>query len=89
MARARLILVSMPLHGGDGPQGDRGGASQRLLETEPSLRGLRAIAKKRIVALPASLFASGSQSIVRGAEVLAAEVDALLALEAREPEKRE
>ncbi len=84
-----IIIVSMPLHQGAGTQGDRGGASQRLLETEPSLRGLRAIQKQHILALPPSLFASGSQSIVRGAEVLAAQVDALLARETHEPEQHE
>ena len=84
-----IIIVSMPLHQGAGTQGDRGGASQRLLETEPSLRGLRAIQKKHILALPPSLFASGSQSIVRGAEMLAAQVDALLARETHEPEQHE
>ncbi|MEO6710523.1 MAG: ABC transporter substrate-binding protein [Planctomycetota bacterium] len=84
-----LILVSMPLHQGEGTQGDRGGASQRLLETEPSLRELRAVQQKRIVALPPSLFATGSQSIVSGAEALAAAVDAMLAREAAPAEKRE
>ncbi len=76
-----LILVSKPLHGGEGTQGDRGGASQRLLENEPSLRGLRAIKNHRIVALPPNLFATGSQSIVAAAEALARAVDELLASE--------
>ena len=70
-------------------QGDRGGASQRLLESEPSLRGLRAVVQKRIIALPPSLFATGSQSIVRGAEVLAVAVDEMLAREAAATEKHE
>lgn len=76
-----LILVSKPLHGSEGTQGDRGGASQRLLENEPSLRGLRAIKNHRVVALPPNLFATGSQSIVAAAEALAAAVDGILARE--------
>lgn len=73
-----LILVSKPLHGTTGTDSDLGGASRHVLETEPSLRGLRAVKQGHIVALPPNLFASGSQSIVAGAEALAAAVDALL-----------
>jgi iron complex transport system substrate-binding protein len=79
-----LILVSQPLRMEPGQAGDRGGASEKLLYAEPSLAGLRAVREKRIVALPAWLFATGSHEIVRGAEVLAGEVDALRARLQRE-----
>lgn len=81
-----LILVSSPLRDGDSSLGDRGGASERLLRSEPSLRNLRAVRLGRIVALPPSLFATGSHSIVRGAEELARAVDDMLAREKIAPE---
>lgn len=72
-----VILVSRPLSLGEAHTGDRGGASERLLYGEPSLRGLRAVREKRIVALPAWLFATGSHELVRGAEELERAIDAL------------
>jgi iron complex transport system substrate-binding protein len=74
-----LILVSRPLAMEAGHAGDRGGASERVLSSEPSLAGLRAVREHRIVSLPAWLYAAGSHEMVTGAEVLAAEVDALQA----------
>jgi iron complex transport system substrate-binding protein len=80
-----LILVSRPLVMGESHAGDRGGASERLLRSEAALAGLRAVRDDRIVSLPAWLYAAGSHEIVSGAELLADEVDALLArLEQRE-----
>jgi iron complex transport system substrate-binding protein len=73
-----LILVSRPLKMPPGHEGDRGGASERLLLSEPSLAGLRAVRERRIVSLPPWLYATGSHELVRGAEVLAGEVDQLL-----------
>ncbi len=74
-----LILVSRPLAQGAAHAGDRGGASERLLRSEASLAGLRAVREDRIVSLPAWLYAAASHELVSGAEVLADEVDALLA----------
>ncbi|MCY3000634.1 MAG: ABC transporter substrate-binding protein [Planctomycetota bacterium] len=74
-----LIVTSQPLKMGEGSSGDRGGASGKLLRTEPMLAGLRAVREDRIVALPAWLFASGSHELVTGAEKLESEVEALLA----------
>ena len=73
-----VILVSRPLAMGAGHAGDRGGASERLLLSEPSLAGLRAVRERRIVSLPAWLYAAGSHEVVTGAEALADEVDLLL-----------
>ena len=73
-----LIVVSRPLTMGAGHAGDRGGASERLLLSEPSLAGLFAVRERRIVTLPAWLYAAGSHELVTGAELLAVEVDALL-----------
>ncbi len=72
-----VILVSQPLRGPAGPAGDRGGASERILNAEATLQGLRAVRERRIVALPAWLFASGSHELVHAAEVLVVELDAL------------
>ena len=72
-----LILVSRPLAMGEGPAGDRGGASEALLRGEPALAGLRAVREDRIVSLAAWLYATGSHEILRAAEALAAELDAL------------
>jgi len=74
-----LILVSRPLQMVAGPAGDRGGASEALLRSEASLASLRAVREDRIVALPAWLYATGSHELVSAAEVLAGEVDRLLA----------
>lgn len=76
-----LILVSKPLRGGDSTSGDFGGASQRVLESEPSLQSLRAVREERILALHPNLFATSSHNLVLGAEELAREVDRLLARE--------
>jgi iron complex transport system substrate-binding protein len=73
-----LIVTSQPLKMGEGSSGDRGGASGKLLRTEPMLAGLRAVREDRIVALPAWLFASGSHELVTGAEKLESEIEALL-----------
>jgi iron complex transport system substrate-binding protein len=73
-----LILVSKPLKMPAGTAGDRGGASEALLTNEPSLRSMRAVREKRIVSLPAWLFATSSHELVTAAETLAREVDALL-----------
>jgi iron complex transport system substrate-binding protein len=72
-----LILVSRPLSMGEGPAGDRGGASEAVLLSEPSLAGLRAVRDGRIVRLPAWLYATGSHEIVTAAEFLADELDRL------------
>ena len=72
-----VIVVSRPLAMPAGAAGDRGGASEAVLLAEPSLAGLRAVRERRIVSLPAWLYATGSHEMVRAAEVLAGEVDAL------------
>jgi len=73
-----VIVVSQPLKQESGHAGDRGGASERLLLSEASLADLRAVRERRIVSLPAWLFAAGSHELVSGAEALADEVDELL-----------
>jgi len=75
-----VIIVSEPLAIPAAHTGDRGGASAALLLAEPSLAGLRAVRERRIVALPAGLFASNSHRMVRAAEVLATAVEALPAV---------
>jgi iron complex transport system substrate-binding protein len=72
-----VIVVSRPLKMAEGPAGDRGGASEKLLYGEPSLAQLRAVRERRVVALPAWLFATSSHELVRGAEALEVEIDAL------------
>lgn len=72
-----LIVVSEPLRMGEGASGDRGGASERLLRSEASLSGLRALREDQLVALPAWLFATGSHELVSAAEELARRIDAL------------
>lgn len=74
-----VILVSRPIGGESGPSGDRGGAAEAVLRGEPSLARLRAVREDRILSLPAGLYASVSHGIVRAAEVLAEEVDRLVA----------
>lgn len=74
-----LIVTSQPLKMGEGSSGDRGGASGKLLRTEPMLAGLRAVREERILALPAWLFASGSHELVTGAEELERQVEELRA----------
>ena len=81
-----LILVSRPLQMEEGSAGDRGGASERLLLSESSLAGLRAVRERRIVSLPAWLYATASHEIVSGAEALALSVDELLGRLAAAPE---
>ena len=74
-----VIVVSLPLAMGTGPAGDRGGASEKLLRTEPALAGLRAVRGERIARLPAWLYATGSHELVTAAEALADELDRLSA----------
>lgn len=74
-----VIVVSSPLNAPAGSSGDRGGAARDLLLSEPVLADLRAVREDRIVALSPGLFACASQEVVTGAEVLAREVDRLLA----------
>ena len=74
-----LILVSAPLPSGGTTQGDPGGASERVLRSEPSLQRLSALREGRILALPPSLYATSSHHLVDGAEELARRVDELLA----------
>ncbi len=75
-----LIVVSAPLRAAPSAQGDLGGAAERVLLSAPALASLRAIRERRIVALPAWLFATGSHELVRAAEALR---DAVEDLEAR------
>lgn len=65
------IVVSEPLRAPAAHAGDRGGSSQAILTGETRLAGLTAVRAGHIVALPAGLYASNSQRIVRAAEVLA------------------
>ena len=51
------------------------GATEQLLRNDPALAELRAVREGRILTVPARLFASSSQEMVAGAEVLAAAVD--------------
>ena len=82
-----VIVVSSPLHTPSSHAGDRGGAARDLLRAEPVLANLRAVREDRIVSMPPGLFACASQQVVTGAEVLAGEVDALLArLQAQAPD---
>jgi iron complex transport system substrate-binding protein len=81
-----VIVVSAPLHTEAGHAGDRGGASEAILLSEPSLASLRAVRERRIVSLSPGLYASASHRVVDAAEALAREVDALLArLDAETP----
>jgi ABC-type Fe3+-hydroxamate transport system substrate-binding protein len=80
-----LILCSQPLRMQAGPAGDRGGASEQLLYAEPRLAGLRAVRERRVLSLPAWLFATGSHEIVHAAEELGLRVDEMLARLSREP----
>ncbi len=84
-----LILVGEPLtETASGSAGDRGGASESILLSEASLKNLRAVREKRIVALPAWLFATDSQELVTGAEVLAERVDRALSTLRGAPEAK-
>jgi iron complex transport system substrate-binding protein len=64
---------------GDYRDNDDPGATGRFLRTERSLSALRAVREDRILQVPARLFSASSQEVVRGAEMLAAAVDAWLA----------
>jgi iron complex transport system substrate-binding protein len=77
-----VIVVSAPLRLPPSAQGDLGGASERVLLQAPQIASLRAVRERRIVALPAWLFATGSHEIVSAAEALR---DALDELERRAP----
>lgn len=72
-----VIVVSTPLHTEVGHAGDRGGASEAVLFSEPSLAGLRAVREKRIAHLAPGLFACASQRVVDAAEALVAELERL------------
>lgn len=80
-----LIVVSAPLKAPPSAQGDLGGASERVLLSSPALAELRAVRERRIVALPAWLFATNSFEIVRAAELLREQVDLLAADSAATP----
>lgn len=80
-----LIIVSAPLKAPPSAQGDLGGASERVLLAAPALAELRAVRERRIVALPAWLFATNSFEIVRAAELLREQVDLLDASRAATP----
>jgi len=80
-----LIVVSAPLKAPPSAQGDLGGASERVLVAAPALAELRAVRERRIVALPAWLFATNSFEIVRAAELLSERVGSLPPLPARPP----
>ncbi|MCK6446402.1 MAG: ABC transporter substrate-binding protein [Planctomycetes bacterium] len=79
-----LVIVSAPLSTPAGSAGDRGGASEAILLTEPTLASLRAVREKRVLVLPAWLFATGSHEMVPAAEELASAVDRLLARQGEE-----
>jgi ABC-type Fe3+-hydroxamate transport system substrate-binding protein len=72
-----VIVVSTPLHTDVAHAGDRGGASETVLLSEPSLAGLRAVRERRIARLAPGLFACASQRVVDAAEALAAELERL------------
>lgn len=74
-----VVIVSAPLSTPAGSAGDRGGASESILLTEPTLASLRAVREKRILVLPAWLFATGSHEMVPAAEELASALERLLA----------
>lgn len=74
-----VIVVSTPLFTDVGHAGDRGGASRAVLESEPSLAGLRAVREGRIVGLRPGLFACASHRVVDAAEALADELERLRA----------
>jgi iron complex transport system substrate-binding protein len=78
------FVVAQPLNAPAGPAGDRGGAAEQLLRNEPTLAELRAVRGGRFLRLPAGLYASASQGIVRAAEVLADERMRVLAEMAHE-----
>lgn len=64
---------------GDYGRGGEEGAPALYVYDEAALADLRAVREKRVLVVPARLFAASSQEIVRGAEVLAAAVDAWVA----------
>jgi iron complex transport system substrate-binding protein len=72
-----VIVVSAPLHTDAGHAGDRGGASEAVLYSEPSLAGLRAVREKRIARLAPGLYACASHRVVDAAEALVAEIQRL------------
>jgi iron complex transport system substrate-binding protein len=63
---------------GDYRSKDEPGATASFLRTESALADLRAVREDRILVVPARLFSASSQEVVRGAEALAAAVDAWL-----------
>ena len=70
------FVVSEPLRAPSGPSGDRGGAAETLLRTEPALRSLRAVREGRFLRLPPGLYASASHGVVDAAEELARQAEA-------------
>ena len=72
-----VIVVGTPLHTDAGHAGDRGGASEAVLLSEPSLAGLRAVRGQRIARLAPGLMACASQRVVDAAEALATELERL------------
>lgn len=68
-----VLVVSAPA------RGEGGSATKSVVESSPALAGLKAVKSKRIVVLPASLISADSPPLVDGAELLAREVDRLLA----------
>lgn len=72
-----VIVVSAPLHTDVGHAGDRGGASEAVLLSEPSLAGLRAVRERRIARLSPGLYACASHRVVDAAEALVAELGRL------------
>jgi len=55
------------------------GVTEELLLAEASLSGLRAVRERRILSLPSRLLTAVSQEILRGGEILSAQVDDWLA----------
>jgi ABC-type Fe3+-hydroxamate transport system substrate-binding protein len=72
-----VIVVGTPLHTEAGHAGDRGGASEAVLLSEPSLADLRAVRGQRIARLAPGLMACASQRVVDAAEALATELERL------------
>jgi ABC-type Fe3+-hydroxamate transport system substrate-binding protein len=76
------LVVSQPLRTDAAHAGDRGGASEAFLRSDPRLALLRALRRERIVRLPPGLYACNSHLVVRAAELVAAQVDRWIAEDA-------
>jgi len=68
-----VLIVASPA------QGEGGSATKNVIESSAALAHLKAVKGKRIVVLPAPLMSADSPPLVDGAELLAREVDRLLA----------